>query len=257
MTNIKDLSAIYATKPYPGTSASYVFIPTQPILEGLQSQGWEIKDARQTKSRSSERAPYARHMIRMRHSSEQPFADPRGEKLSPELVLVNGHDGSAAYRLYAGLFSFLCLNGLVVGSVFAGASVRHSGFQATLEAVQNGAAKIVTTEMKLLQASVERMARRMLTHVEMVSFAHAALELRYRGVPPLLTTEQVLTRHRPQDQGQDAWTIFNVVQENILAKNHDSRSFTGRRSHIRGVKAIKEQITINRGLWDQAERLAA
>lgn len=255
--NLKDLPAIYATRPYEGTSPSYVFIPTQPILEGLQSQGWQIVDARQTKSRSAERAPFARHMIRMRQDQMPPIIDPRGAELYPELVLVNGHDGSATYRLYSGLFSFLCLNGLVVGSVFAGASVRHSGFQATLEAVQGGATKIVLEEMPLLRAAVERMAKRTLTHVEMVSFAHRALELRYRGVPPLLTSEQVLTRHRPQDSANDAWTIFNVVQENVLSKNHDARSFTGRRSHIRGVKAIKEQITINRGLWDHAEKLAA
>jgi len=255
--NLKELPAIYATKPYEGTSSSYVFIPTQPILEGLQASGWEIKDARQTRSRSAERAPYARHMIRMRMHGDAPIIDPRGQELYPELVLVNGHDGSAMYRLYSGLFSFLCLNGLVVGSVFAGAAIRHSGFQATLEAVQNGAVKIITEEMPLLRGAVQRMAARQLTHVEIVSFAHKALELRYRGVPPLLTTEQVLTRHRPEDAANDAWTIFNVVQENILSKNHDARSFTGRRSHIRGVKAIKEQININRGLWDYAERLAA
>ena len=255
--NLKELPAIYATKPSPFTSSSYVFIPTQPILEGLQSQGWEIKDARQTKSRSKERAPYARHMIRMRMEGELPFKDPRGSDLHMELVLVNGHDGSAMYRLYSGLFSFLCLNGLVVGSVFQGAAIRHSGFQATLEAVQNGAVKIITEEMPLLRGAVQRMAARQLNNVEIVSFAHKALELRYRGVPALLTTEQVLTRHRSEDAGNDAWTIFNVVQENILSKNHDARSFTGRRSHIRGVKAIKEQITINRGLWDYAERMAA
>lgn len=254
--NLKDLPAIYATRPYEGVSTSYVFIPTQPILEGLQSKGWYIKDVRQTNSRSVERAPFARHMIRMRQGGGA-IQDPRGCALYPELVLVNGHDGTATYRLYAGLFSFLCLNGLVVGSVFAGASIRHSGFQATLSAVQGGAARIEAEELPHLKASVQRMAQRMLTRVEMVSFASSALDLRYRGVPPLLTTEQVLTRHRPEDQGQDAWTIFNVVQENILSKNHDSRSFTGRRSHIRGVKAIKEQITINRGLWDFAEKLAA
>jgi len=193
----------------------------------------------------------------MRHGSESPIQDPRGHELYPELVLVNGHDGSAMYRLYSGLFSFLCLNGLVVGSVFAGASVRHAGFQATLEAVQSGAAKIVTEEMPLLRGAVERMAARQLSHAERVNYALRALELRYHGIAPLLTTEQILTRHRPEDAANDAWTVFNVVQENILSKNHDARSFTGRRSHIRGVKAIKEQININRGLWDYAERMAA
>jgi|SRR5882672_2894870 len=257
MPSLKDLPAIFATRPYPGTSSSYVFIPTEPILSKLVDSGWAIVDARQTKSRHAERAPYARHMIRMRHNDGKPIQDPRGSPLWEELVLVNGHDGSATYRLYAGLFSFLCLNGLVVGSMFAGASIRHSGFQATMEAVQSGASKIINEEMPLLRGSVERMANRQLTPAELVRFASTALDLRYKGLAPLLTSNQVLTRHRPQDESNDAWTVFNVLQENLLSRTHDGRSYTGRRSHIRAVKAIKEQIHINRGLWDFAEKLAA
>jgi len=255
--NLADLPAIYATKPSPRVSSSYVFIPTRPIVEGLEDSGWNIVGAQQTKSRSEERAPYARHMLRFRHPDFSELIDPRGETLVPELVLVNGHDGTACYRLYAGVFSFVCANGLIVGTMLAGAVVRHMGLQATLESVQSGAVRIIDEEFPQLVTSVERMASTKLTRSQEHDFARHALELRYRGVSPLLTTDQLLTRHRPEDAANDAWTTLNVIQENVLSRKFQSTSFTGRRSNIREVRAIKEQININRGLWDYAAKLAA
>lgn len=256
--NPNDLPAIYATKPYPGVSSSYVFIPTRPILERLSEQGWEIKAASQTRSYNKDREPYARHMIRLRHIDLKALPDPRGgADLFAELVIINGHDGSATYRLLAGLFSYICSNGLIVGSMLAGATIRHSGLKATIEAVEGGAAGIVAQEIPLLAQSVERMAARQLTRSEQHDFARHAMELRYRGLSPLLTTDQVLTRHRDADRREDTWTTLNVIQENVLSKTHQGRSFTGRRSNIRAVRAIKEQVHINRGLWDYASKLAA
>ena len=255
--NLQDLPAIYATKPYVGTSSSYVFIPTLPVVERLQGLGWEVVGAKQTRSRNEERAPYARHMLRFRHESFEPILDPRGGKLWPEMVFINGHDGSATYRGFAGLFSALCLNGLIVGSILNGFSVRHSGMAATIEAVEGGAMKIVADELPKLGNVVDMMAHREINRSQQHDFAHHALELRYKGLPPVLTTNQVLERHREADAGSDVWTTLNVIQENLLSRTHQGRSFTGRRSNIRAVKAIREDVRINRGLWDYAEKLAA
>jgi hypothetical protein len=256
-TNLNALPAIYATKPYPGVSSSYVFIPTRPIVEGLVDSGWEVMGASQTKSRSEERAPYARHMLRFRHEDFDSLDDPRGGKLFPEMILVNGHDGTATYRLYSGLFSFVCANGLIVGTMLGGATVRHSGYAATLEAVQYGAVKIITEELPVLINAVKTMAGKSIARSEQHDFARRALELRYHGLPPLLTTDQLLEKRREQDAANDVWTTLNVIQENVLSRTHSGRSFTGRRSNIRAVKAIKEQVNINRGLWDHAMKLAA
>jgi hypothetical protein len=255
--NLQDLPAIRATRPYPGVSSSYVFIPTAPILDGMVEAGWEVVGAKQTKSRSEERAPFARHMLRLRNPDLEVIKDPRGESLHLEMILINGHDGSATYRLYSGLFSFVCCNGLIVGSMMAGASIRHSGLQATMEAVQHGAAKIIMAELPTLAGFVEAMAARQLTRSQQHDFAVEALRLRYKGLPPVLTTDQLLTQHRVQDAGNDVWTTLNVIQENVLSRTHNGRSFTGRRSNIRAVKAIKEEVSINRGLWDHAMKLAA
>ncbi len=48
----------------------------------------------------------------------------------PELVLVNSHDRSSAYQLHAGIFRFVCSNGMILAdSVFARISIMHVNFE--------------------------------------------------------------------------------------------------------------------------------
>src|SRR5437870_9536613 len=49
---------------------------------------------------------------------------------TPELCLINSHDRSSAYQLHAGLYRFICANGMFVGdgNAFERVSIRHAGF---------------------------------------------------------------------------------------------------------------------------------
>ena len=56
----------------------------------------------------------------------------RTQQESPELVLVNTHDRSSAYHLHAGIFCFVCSNGMILAdSVFARISITHLNFEPT------------------------------------------------------------------------------------------------------------------------------
>jgi hypothetical protein len=46
----------------------------------------------------------------------------------PEIVLVDSHDRSSAYRVFSGVFRLVCENGMIVqSSDFGSFSIRHSG----------------------------------------------------------------------------------------------------------------------------------
>jgi hypothetical protein len=253
----KEVPAAFATAPRPGVSSKYVFIGTEPVIASLAEAGWSVMGGKQTKSRIKDKEPYARHMLRFRNESLLPITDPRGKDLHMELVLVNGHDGSATYTLHAGLFSFLCLNGLVVGTMLESIRVRHMGMEATLEAVNSGASRLISTEMPKLGAAVTQMRGTLLSDERRLEFAKHALALRYKGVTSVLQPEQLLDVHREEDAANDVWTTLNVIQENVLTRKHHGTSFTGRATNIRGVSAVRESVAINRGLWDYAHKLAA
>jgi hypothetical protein len=252
--------AAFVSTPYSGVSNKYVFIGTKPVIESLANEGWVPVDGKQAKARSYEKAPYTRHLIRFRNNEIEPIADPRngsGKNLHMELILINGHDGSASYTLHAGLFSFVCCNGLIVGSMLDSITVRHMGLKATLEAVTTGATHLVATQLPKLAGAVEQMSTRHISRSEQHEFARHALELRYKGMPPVLTTDQMLSVHRNEDAANDVWTTLNVIQENVLSVKHDGHSFTGRRTRIGAVTAVRESTAINRGLWDYAMKIAA
>ncbi|NBW19567.1 MAG: DUF932 domain-containing protein, partial [Caulobacteraceae bacterium] len=68
-------------------------------------------------------------MIRFRHIGEAGNARALavGDTF-PEVVLVNANDGSSAYKLMAGVFRLVCLNGMVVAERQTGqVSVHHKG----------------------------------------------------------------------------------------------------------------------------------
>jgi len=76
----------------------------------------------QGKTRVEGRAEYTKHLIRLRHAGQ---ASARSD--ANEIVLINSHDGASCYQMLAGVFSFLCCNGLVVGKVSNDIRIPHKG----------------------------------------------------------------------------------------------------------------------------------
>ena len=62
-----------------------------------------------------------KHMLRLRHASQI-----NGDEAN-EVVLINSHDGTSSYQMLAGMFRFVCQNGLVCGDTFADVRVHHKG----------------------------------------------------------------------------------------------------------------------------------
>jgi hypothetical protein len=157
--------------------------------------------------------------------------------------------------LRAGLFRPLCTNGLVsqIGD-FGLLHVPHRGN--IIHNVVDGALQIASGFNDITRV-VEQMAARTLNDQESRDFAVAALRVRYpdaeQHVPVL--PDQLLSARRQTDFGNSLWLTYNVVQENIVAGGLHGRSASGRSSRTRAIRAIREDIRINVGLWNHAMTL--
>jgi Domain of unknown function (DUF932) len=251
-----EVPAVFAERAYDKMSDRYAFIPTSGVLQTMRMDGWRVRAAAQHGVRNLDKEPYTRHSLRLWHPDYPTAPDPRGGAgLKPEVILVNGHDGSARYTLYAGLFSFVCLNGLMAGSMYGGVSVVHTGGEQTRMKVLTESRDLAIKAFPGILASVELMAAKVINDAQRSSLAAHALALRYRSTTPVITADQLLERHRDADLNTNLWTALNVVQENVLSRSHEGRSAWGRRTNIRRVSQVKEQVLINRGLWDKAMEL--
>jgi hypothetical protein len=242
--------AVFQTAAYHAMSPSYAYIPTINVLEAMLERGFTVYEVAQTRPRKGDRDPYAKHMIRMRYPTE---GAPKVGDAVPELVLVNAHDGTARYYLYAGLYRFICSNGMVVGDTFAKIVVAHRGGDITRSRVLEGSYELVNDEVPKVMTAVQAMQRRVMKPEEQLALAERAMELRYPNTVASFAAIELLKIRRQADEADSLWHTFNRIQENVLQGGIAARSvLLGRRSTTRPVERVDSLIGINRRLWDAA-----
>ena len=176
----------------------------------------------------------------------------------PEIVLLNSHDGTSAYKLSLGLYRVICTNGLVVKSAgIDDISVRHSGRESLIQEVIEGSYRIIDEAPKAL-AQVEQWQHLQLSPPEQEVLAEAALEIRDSA---LAVQPRALLAPRRWEDGQadrprDLWRTMNVTQENLMRGGVAGHNDQGQRRRLRGVKSVDAETRINRALWVLTERMA-
>ena len=241
--------SIFADAPHESRSQRYAYIPTATVLTELRKEGFQPFMVTQTRTRHEDRRDYTKHMIRLRHASQ---INARGE--ANEIILLNSHDGTSSYQMLAGMFRFVCSNGLVCGDTVADVRVPHKGDVAGQ--VIEGAYQVLHGFDRALE-SRESMQAITLDEGEAEVFARAALSLKYDDPdkPAPITESQILMPRRFDDRRPDLWMTFNRVQENLTKGGLHGRSANGRRQQTRPVQGIDSDVRLNRALWLLADGL--
>lgn len=241
--------SIFAEAPHESRSQRYAYIPTATVLTELRKEGFQPFMVTQTRTRHEDRRDYTKHMIRLRHASQ---INARGE--ANEIILLNSHDGTSSYQMLAGMFRFVCSNGLVCGDTVADVRVPHKGDVAGQ--VIEGAYQVLHGFDRALE-SRESMQAITLDEGEAEVFARAALSLKYDDPdkPAPITESQILMPRRFDDRRPDLWSVFNRTQENLTKGGLRGRSANGRRQQTRPVQGIDSDIRLNRALWLLADGL--
>jgi hypothetical protein len=163
----------FAAEPYRDMSQRYAYSPTVNVIEGMMCAGFQPFAAAQSRTAIDDKRAHTKHMIRFRAADIQPAV---GDTF-PEVVLINSHDGTSAYKLMGGLFRLVCTNGLVVGdSLIESANVRHTGN--VIEQVTAGSMQIVENMPAVIDA-VARWREIQLSQAAQTAFAEAAHVLRF------------------------------------------------------------------------------
>ncbi len=248
--------SVFAEGKHASRSERYTYIPTIEVLRGLRKEGFEPFMVAQGASRIEGKAEFTKHMIRMRHAG-QVQARPEAN----EIILINSHDGASSYQMLAGMFRFVCCNGLVVGSVVDDIRIPHKG---NIQGEVIEGAFRVLDEFEAVERHTEAMKALPLEPREEIAFATAALALRF-GEQPVedtgghrpapVTAEQLNEARRVDDIGHNLWTTFQRVQENVMRGGQPGRSVQGRRLQTRPVGSIDRGVSLNRALWMLAEEM--
>ena len=248
--------SVFAAEAHDSRSSRYTYIPTSDILTGLRAQGFEVFSAAQARCRSEDRREHTKHLLRLRHVGEAG----RVAKLNDshtEICLLNSHDGTSSYQMFAGVFRLVCLNGMMVCDSTVGAvKVPHTG--KVQDRVIAGAFEILEGCTRIVE-SQETMRSLTLDRDEQALFAKTALSLRYdedtQHTP--IEADQLLRPRRMADNTPDLWATFNRVQESMVKGGVSGRNANNRPTTTREIRGIDQNVKINKALWALAEGMAA
>jgi hypothetical protein len=254
----------FATSAHESRSERFAVIPTSGIITALRREGFVPFSAKQARTRDLSRQDFTKHMIRFRRA-DAPMTT-QGLAIGatfPEVVLINANDGSSAYKLMAGLFRLVCLNGMVVSDGDR-REVRVNHMGDVRRQVIEGSYEVLEESQRSLAAAAE-WARVPLSRDEQMVMAEAAHMVRFAEPDGTINSpirpDQLLTTRRHADNGGDLWSTFNRVQENVIrgglsAFARDDRGRRLRRVTTKEVQGIDGDVRLNRALWAIGERMA-
>lgn len=242
--------SVLADAAHSSRSSRYAFIHNAPVLAAMRSAGYQPIEVSQGGSRIEGKDSWTKHLVRFRHQDH--MGD--GRQNSPEIVLVNSHDGTSSYQMMAGIFRLVCSNGLILGdSAVPCIKVGHRGDIA--HKVVTAADQIIDQTGKVF-ATIDQWRCRLLSNSEIRQFAKSASALRF---PNAEHADWATVTRRFEDGEATLWNVFNRVQENILNGGPDRRlvSQTGsiKWRKVRPVKHIAGVLKLNRDLWELADKL--
>lgn len=248
--------SIFAERPWSEMSAKYAFIPTITVVEKLRAEGFLPFAAMQSRARIEGKGEFTKHMIRFRDSrpGAPMIRTAAGDLAVPEVLIINGHDGTSAYHCMSGIFRFICENGLVLcDSESSQVSVRHSGkVDGVIEATYS-----LVEQFPVLMSSVERFSAVTLETERRLAFGEAALQLKYDDAAPI-SPDQIITPRRQEDAAPTLWNTLNTVQENLIdggTKYSKTTNGKTRRMKTRSVAGIAENTRLNKALWTLANKM--
>jgi hypothetical protein len=97
-----------------------------------------------------------------------------------------------------------------------------------------------------------------LKEAEQVAFASAVLPILFDDPEKApIRPERLLHTRRSADTGNDLWSTFNRVQENVMKGGIRGYNREKRRSlTTRAVKSIDKNVKLNKALWTLTEKMA-
>ena len=205
--------SVFTQKCSPEVSDKYTHIPTTRVMSDMEALGWGVVKANEVKTKK--KGGYQKHILTFQNP-EITITSKDGDTVIPQIILMNSHNGKSKFQFAAGLFRLVCSNGLVIADEeFANLNIRHMGY--TFEELQ----EIMNTIVEKLPLTVECMNRMRQTELDreaQIKFAIECIETRFDEKQIIkLDVDSVLNPIRKEDYGNDLWSIFNVVQEKVLA----------------------------------------
>jgi len=231
----------------------------RPNIISIVSQsrsGWGVIDAKQVKARKKATQGFQKHMLVFRHPDLM-VEGKDGDDVWPQIIMTNSHDGKNSFTFQAGMYRFVCSNGLVIADQeFGKMKIRHMGYD--FEALRKTIGEMVE-KLPLTVESMNKFKNTELTQPQKYDLARKAIATRFKlqkdqKVDQVykIDLDKVLKPVRKEDAGDDLWSVFNLVQEKVVEGDFEYVSGVKMRK-ARKIKNFKQDLDVNQKLFEIAK----
>ena len=245
----------------PKVSGKYLFVNTETIIDDLDKLGWKPVQAAQRKGRGNSTI-FSKHMIAFQNPDLK-IKGSDGDDSFPRIIMTNSHDGMQAFKFSVGIFRLVCSNGLVVADEqFSDFKIKHKGYTFNeLRGVVNQAVEDLPNKVEVLN----QMKNRVLSQEEKNKLALDAMLIRANITPGSEKAKKfnyddetiidILDPKRKEDEGDDLWRVFNVIQEKITQGDFHAALTGAKVRKVRKIKSFEKDLKVNKQLFKLATAL--
>ena len=240
---------VFQTDYSSARTQKYNQFTTSDVIDTLRTEGFEVTSVFSQAKRDTQ---YSKHCVRLSHRDFLDTLKPSEER--PEIVIVNSHDGSSSFRIMAGIFRLVCSNGLIVADEKTADNRIIHRWDNEIETVKE-LALVVAEQAKDSYEFINQMKTQNLTEAQQKSYAERAAKIRlgFNKNAKIQYSENLLIPHRNEDRfAPTIWNTYNVVQENCIKGGQVVGTHP-----LRELKNIRQNIDVNRKLWQEAVALIA
>jgi hypothetical protein len=217
-----------------------VMVESLDAVREFQKQGWNIAGAYEQRGKNRK---VNSHFIKMEHPDFQ-IKNSKGQtEAVATMNITNSCDGSKPMEADLGTYRLVCSNGLIAHTSYSNAKISHT------EQGQYSLQEILCDLGIRTQGVMEefnKLKERNLSPAEAMILATQAADIRF-GKGHRIDVSQLLNTVREEDKGDDVWTVFNRIQEN-LTQPHRITDHLG--NIMNGVTSIEEDTRINKELFE-------
>lgn len=223
------------------------YIETANVVSDLQKEGWKIDGV--CENRNKKTRQISNNYVKLYHPDLIMKNNKGQTECLSNVYLTNSTTGNTALQVDYGLYRLVCSNGAITGVREDVGRIPHTekGVRDYQFVINN-----ISEIAKQALASFDSFKNKTLTSKEIKKLAADALKIRF-GKAQNINSEQLLNTHRDEDKGDDLWTVFNRIQEN-LTKSNMLVDVNGKL--LTGTTSVKQDIAVNQKLYNLVEAYA-
>lgn len=212
-------------------SEKYKMVDTSEVITHLVDMGWTPTKAGETSTKLEARAGTQYHTINFQHP------DFKIGKDNIEVIITNSNNAENSFRIIMGIYRLVCSNGLVIGDdVVEPIKLTHIG---NIKEQVTEAVATIKAKTEEIISIVDMMKTTKITQAQKDILVETAFKFRSKKD---ITDEQkteMLTVNRPEDNYDNIWETFNVIQENVVNGNlHYKMKKSGKIDKVTGLPTI-------------------